>query len=448
MRRATSDLASPWAPFTPSRTSPWDLAAVAHLHRRAGFAAPRPILDRDLADGPDAAVQRLLRGEPTTRDGHTTASEFDSQSDDMARRVGASASDLSRLQSTWILRLINTPHPLRERLTLFWHDHFATSNAKVRSPDLMRRQNALLRQYALGDFRALLRDMARDPAMLVWLDATTNRRAHPNENYAREVMELFALGRGQYAEKDIQEAARAFTGAFIQSDRYEELPAQHDDGPKTILGRTGHFHADDVAHILLDQPACAEYVCSKLYSHFLTDVEPPPPQVIGPLAEAFRHSDYDIAVPVRLILASQRFFDPAFRAQRVKSPIELIVGTIRALEVHQPTIPPDQLVTAADAMGQSLFLPPSVNGWDTGLAWLNTTTSLARTNFLLGLIADSKRFRPAALIQKAGANNQAPRFFADLLLPRPLDPGLTSQIPSDPAGAAAAILTMPEYQLA
>jgi uncharacterized protein (DUF1800 family) len=409
--------------------------------------APRAILDRDLADGPEAAINRLMTGESTTRDGRPAAT-FETQSDQMAARVGASGSDIARLQSTWLLRLIDTPHPLRERLTLFWHDHFATSNAKVRNPDLMRRQNALLRQHALGNFQALLHDMARDPAMLVWLDATTNRRAHPNENYAREVMELFALGRGHYGEKDIQEAARAFTGAFIQGDRYRELPAQHDDGPKTILGRTGDFHADDVARILLDQPACAEFVCTKLYQHFLTDVEHPSSEVVAPLADAFRHSDYDVSVPVRLILSSQRFFNHQHRARRVKSPVELVIGTIRALEVHSPTIPPDELVTATASMGQSLFEPPSVNGWDTGPAWLNTTTALARTNFLLGLIADSKRFRPADLFQKAANGNRPAPFFADLLLPAPIDPGLASQIPSDPAGAAAAILTMPEYQLA
>src|SRR5439155_25915046 len=146
------------------------------------------------------------------------------------------------------------------RLTLFWHNHFATSDAKVNNTGLMAGQNATLRRHALGDFKALLAAMARDPAMLLWLDSATNRKAHPNENYSREVMELFTLGRGHYTEKDVQEAARAFTGSFVQNDRFHEVAGQHDDGPKTVLGRTGRFRGDDVARILLEQPACAEFL--------------------------------------------------------------------------------------------------------------------------------------------------------------------------------------------
>jgi hypothetical protein len=264
-----------WAPFAPSPEDPWDRARVGHLHRRAGFAAPWATLERDLRDGPEASVDRLLDGEPASVQG-SSASEFAALMDAMASRLG-SGDNLTRAQGVWLYRMIFTPHPLLERMTLFWHDHFATSNAKVASTALMQRQNALIRSHALGDFKALLEAMGRDPAMLMWLDATANRKAHPNENYAREVMELFTLGRGHYTEKDVQEAARAFTGGFVVRDRFQELPAQHDDGTKTLLGRSGAFRGDDVARVLLDQPACAEFLCGKLFQLFVSEVDDPPP---------------------------------------------------------------------------------------------------------------------------------------------------------------------------
>ena len=171
--------------------------------------------------------------------------------------------------------MIFTPHPLRERMTLFWHNHFATSDAKVQNPGLMHRQNALLRSQALGDFQALVSAIGKDPAMLIWLDSTINKKAKPNENYAREVMELFTLGRGHYTEKDIQEAARAFTGWFVVRDQFEEVPRQHDDGVKTVLGQSGHWDGDDIPGILLDQPACAEFICRKLFRHFVSETATP-----------------------------------------------------------------------------------------------------------------------------------------------------------------------------
>jgi uncharacterized protein (DUF1800 family) len=236
-----------WAPLEPARDDPWDLPRVAHLHRRAGFAAPWAVLQRDLRDGPQRSVDRLLDGEAVTSAGRSAA-ESDALFDGMAAQLAASAS-LTRLQGIWLYRMIFSAHPLRERMTLFWHNHFATSNTKVNNTALMQRQNDLLRNHALGRFPALLAAIARDPAMLIWLDSTANRKAHPNENFAREVMELFTLGRGHYTERDIQEAARAFTGWFVQGGRFREIAAQHDNGEKAILGRSGRFEADDVPAI-------------------------------------------------------------------------------------------------------------------------------------------------------------------------------------------------------
>jgi uncharacterized protein (DUF1800 family) len=439
-----------WSPYEPDAAQPWDRQAVAHLHRRAGFAAPWAVLERDLGEGPGPSLRRLLEGEPASGDGQPAAA-FEARHDAMARSIGGSG-NLPRLQAVWLHRMILTPHPLRERMTLFWHDHFATSNNKVGNPALMRRQNALLRQHALGDFGALLTSMAKDPAMLIWLDSATNRKTHPNENYAREVMELFTLGRGHYSEKDIQEAARAFTGFFVQGDRFRVVASQHDAGEKTILGKSGPFEGDDVARILLDQPACAEYVCGKLFRHFVSEVDEPSPALIAPLASAFRDQGYAIAVPVGMILRSRLFFDPAVRRRRVKSPVELTVGTVRALEILKPTVSSDALAEVNGRMGQGLYVPPSVAGWDGGPAWINTTTTLARTNFMLDLLGDDdrlgKRFDAAELAERHGASSDVAGFYADLLVQDAFDRTVRDRLKGTPKEIATLVLTSPEYQLA
>jgi len=445
-----------WAPFEPGPDRPWDLAGVAHLHRRAGFSAPWPVLARDLADGPSKAVDRLIEGEATSGDGQPAA-EFAAQMDEMGERLGSSASP-GRLRGIWLYRMIHTPRPLLERMTLFWHDHFATSIVKVVNPAPMQRQNALLRAHALGDFKALLAAIGKDPAMLVWLDATASRRGKPNENYAREVMELFTLGRGRYTEADIREAARAFTGRFVSGDRFSELPGQHDDGTKTILGRTGKFSGDDVPAILLDQPACAEFLARKLFRQFISEVDPPSAALIAPLAEAFRASGYAVTAAVRRVLGSNLFHDPATRRRRVKGPVEFAVGTLRALEVMRPTVAAEALGEACVRMGQSLYAPPSVAGWDGGPAWINSTALIARTNFALALLskADKEfggRCHPDRLAARAGNRKpaDAANFVADLLVQDALDaPGRDRLLgkAGSAAEAATILLGSPEYQLA
>jgi hypothetical protein len=453
-----------WEPYEPGAGDPWDLARVAHLHRRAGFAAPWAILQRDLRDGPERSVERLLDGEPTTSDGRSAA-ESDALFDSMAAELAPSAA-LTRLQGIWLYRMIFTAWPLRERMTLFWHNHFATSNTKVNNPALMQRQNDLLRANALGRFPALLTAIGRDPAMLIWLDSTANRKAHPNENYAREVMELFTLGRGHYTERDIQEAARAFTGWFVQGGRFREIAAQHDGGAKTILGRTGPFDGDDVPTILVEQPACTEFVCTKLVRAFVTEIDPVTPELVGPLAEEFRASGHDVRVPLGTILRSALFYDPAIRRRRVKSPVEQAIGTLRSLEIVRPTVQANALAEACVRMGQSLYAPPSVAGWEGGPAWASSTTMLNRTNLILALLSDDdaglgRRFDPAALARRHGAGTpeQGARFLIDLLVQDGLDADVRSRVVAaavaksgDNLKAAlreAAILvgTAPEYQL-
>ncbi|MGP0068552.1 MAG: DUF1800 domain-containing protein [Isosphaeraceae bacterium] len=458
------DPSGAWAPFELDRSHPWDLASVSHLHRRAGFAAGWSILQRDLRDGPSASIDRLLAGEPDALDG-SPAAEFEAFLDAMAAKLAPSA-DLTGLQAIWLYRMIFTPHPLQERMTLFWHGHFATSIAKVQSPALMQRQNNLLRGQALGDFRGLLRSIGRDPAMLIWLDSTINRKARPNENYAREVMELFSLGRGHYSEKDIQEAARAFTGWFVIRDEFQEVPRQHDDGIKLVLGRSGNWSGDDIPAILLEQSACAEWICRKLFRYFISESHSPSESLLAPLARAFRESNYQIKVPVSQILRSRLFFDPIVRRRRVKSPVEFTVGTIRALEILKPTVEAARAAEACATMGQSLYAPPSVAGWEAGPAWVNSTTMLARANLALRLLSDDdaglgRRCNPREVAARYGFDRpeQTGPFLLDLLVPGLHDPKVRDPIvkaaasresgsDSGPRDATQRILTLPEYQLA
>jgi uncharacterized protein (DUF1800 family) len=445
-----NDPSQAWAAYEPTDSEPWDRARVAHLHRRAGFAAPWWVLERDVKAGPGPSIDRLLNGEPQCPDG-TSASEFDALLDEMATNASASA-NLTRLQAVWLYRMIHTPHPLRERMTLFWHNHFATSNAKVNNLRLMQQQNDLLRRLALGDFKALLMEMDNDPAMLIWLDAAVNRKSKPNENYAREVMELFTLGRGRYTEKDVQEAARAYTGGFIQNDRFTVVPAQHDDGEKSVLGQTGKFGPDEIGRVLLDQPACAEFLARKLFRHFISEIDTPSKESIAPLAETFRNSSYDSRAALNLILRSRLFHNPSTRRRRVKSPVELTVGTIRSLEVLKPTVSGDALADACTRMGQSLYAPPSVAGWDAGPAWINTTTTLARSNFALGLLSDSddafgKRLDPKALVEK-NRGQDGVSFFVDLLVQDAFDESVKKKVKGTPKEVATLVLTAPEFQLA
>jgi uncharacterized protein (DUF1800 family) len=278
-------------------------------------------------------------------------------------------------------------------------------------------------------------------------------------------MELFTLGRGHYTEKDIREAARAFTGWFVVRDEFVQVARQHDDGAKTVLNRTGHWNGDDIPTILLEQPACAEFICRKLYREFVSETKAPSEALIAPLAQVFRESGYRIEKPVAVILRSNLFFDTSVRRTRVKSPVEFAVGTIRALEVVNPTVQTSALADACGRMGESLYAPPSVGGWDGGPGWVNSTAMLARANLALGLLSDEngalgQRLDPWALARERGFSRRssAAGFYIDLLAQDALEPKARQQIEkassqavSDQAAVREVvrlILTSPEYQLA
>jgi uncharacterized protein (DUF1800 family) len=385
-----------WEPYKPSAESPWDIRKVGHLYRRAGFGATWAELEAGVKAGPEKTIDQLLHGGPGQ-------DNFDHLTEPLAKSAAQSNNDL-QARAWWLYRMLYSPHPLREKLTLFWHNHFATSNSKVQNVGFMLGQYELMHRYALGSFRELLLEMSKDPAMMVWLDTLLSKKGKPNENYAREVMELFSLGIGHYTETDIREAARAFTGWDINDDGAVFDPNQHDDTDKTVLGQKGKWQADDVIRICLEQKSCPSFVAGKLFRFLISESIPATDKLLAPLAEQFRKSDYDFGKLVETLLRSNLFFSPAVYRMRIKSPVEFVLGIVRPLEGRIGTI---ALAAALQTLGQDLFHPPSVKGWDGGAAWLNGQTLLFRQNLALALTSTEdgrfgRRADPVAVAEKYG----------------------------------------------
>ena len=293
------------------------------------------------------------------------------------------------LREWWFREFLNTPSPLAEKMTLFWHSHFATSQQKVRFTPLMYRQNVLLRRNALGNFGALLREMARDPAMLIYLDGANSRKEQPNENFAREVMELFTLGEGNYSERDIKEVARAFTGWSIdrESGEFTFRRGIHDYGNKTLFGKTGNFDGDQIIDVLLSRPEAAQFITRKLWKEFISST--PDENEVVKMASGFRESGYNIAKLMRAVLTSDAFYAPGNRAALIKSPVEFVVGTMKIFDIETTNLRP--FVIASALLGQNVFAPPNVKGWPGGEAWINSTTLLGRKQLIDRLFKNEDR---------------------------------------------------------
>ncbi len=365
-----------WQPWEPSPKDRFDLKWAGHLYRRAAFGASPAEMTEAVSKGLPATLDLLLKGKPG-------ADALENVFTTVGRRTADRANDFE-LRAWWVYTMLNGGRPAREKMTLFWHNHFATSIAKVRLTTLMFNQNLLIRKHALGKFGPFLHDMSKDAAMIVWLDNNSNLKSHPNENYAREVMELFTLGVGHYTEKDVREAARAFTGWHTNGADFDFNARFHDGGQKTVLGHTGAFNGDDVLDILLGRPECAEFLVRKLYRYLVSELHDPPAELLAPLAEGFRRTDYDIDALIRRILSSRHFFSAHAFRQRIKNPVEYVLGAVRTVYAGDP--PPQPLVRRLELMGQQLFAPPNVKGWRGGQAWLNTSTVLARVNFAQALV--------------------------------------------------------------
>jgi uncharacterized protein (DUF1800 family) len=410
--------------LTPITAADWDYDKAAHLVERAGFGATPTEIERLAAMTPEAAVAELV--DYTTIDNGATPA-FDpspiwdpgmdpfpkSRADAVriARETGSSMGvamlpegESRRLQpvvnkffyglrsnaietqrlATWFgERMLTTRRPLEEKLTLFWHGHFATGNGKVRDTRMMFRQNEMLRANAAGSFRDLLVGILTDPAMLVYLDNGENRKGHPNENFGRELLELFTMGVGNYSEQDIREASRAFTGWTNDVLEFRFDAETHDDGEKTFLGRTGAFNGEDIIDIILDTPVTAEYIGAKLYRFLVREEMDDVTRTA--LGATFRDGGYELRPLVRRIFLSRDFYSQASYASQIKSPVQLVVSTYRKLGLTTlPTIPDFNRLTAG--LGQTLFNPPNVAGWAGGRTWITPALLLERGNLFRGVL--------------------------------------------------------------
>ena len=379
-----------------------DIALMAHLMRRAGFGAGREELERRVANGYEATVEELLNPE--------SQPPWD---EDLARRhhIGARyGNGLPETQGWWLQRMVSTQRPLEEKMTLFWHSILCTGNAKVDHPQTVQIQIEMLRRHCLGNYRELLGDLARDPAMIIYLDNRDNHKGAINENWGRELLELFSMGVGNYTEDDVKEASRAFTGwthkpfpplypyqRYFLEFEYDEN--DHDDGEKTFLGQRGRFNGDDIMDIVVRQPATARFIARHLYNFFVAD-EPPVPAwphtaprdgaAVNILADAYLQSGYDMRAVMRTLFNSDFFKDESVRYAKVKSPIEVVVGTLRLVEDYiEPKPGIDALVVQAGYMGQMILNPPSVEGWHAGKEWINSGSLSSRVNFVAERVGDT-----------------------------------------------------------
>ncbi len=388
-----------------------DLALVAHLMRRAGFGASRAELDLLAAKGYEAVVDDLLHPE-----------RFPPVDEDILLRYWDGES-INIAAGSWIYRMINTKRPLEEKIALFWHHVFATANSKCEHVPAMVQQIDTFRRVGLSDMRTILLELSKDPAMIFWLDNNENRKGEPNENYGRELMELFSMGIGNYTEEDIKMAARAFTGwTFTQPIPlypHGHYPAQfvyraddHDDSVKTFLGHTGRFNGEDIIDIIVQQPACARFISRHLYNFFVADepqvpswsiVPPQDPQAIETLMNAFIESDGDIRTVLGVLFNSDFF--KAARFKKVKSPVELVVGTIKLVGTNDfPDRDLLDLENATTLMGQTLFNPPTVEGWHTGKEWIDGGTLTERINFAVNQLSDLSKPGVRQILDRIGSN--------------------------------------------
>ena len=447
---------------------------IALLHRRAGFGLRPDELDRLAAGTYESAVDGLVAGLASAPDpgaSHIAAPDVSLPPRPAKGDIAAIKAynrqlqvEMTALQSWWIDKMIATSTPLREKLTLFWHGHFATAFSKVRDPKLMYLQNQLFRQVGGGSFETLTQAVAKDGAMMFWLDTVVNKKAHPNENFGREMMELFTLGLGNYTQDDVVAAARGFTGWSYNRKTYEYVfqRAQHDFGSKTYLGQTGDWNGTDIVHIAVTRPASARFVLAKLWSHFAYPVTPADP-VVGDLLAAYG-TGMDITAALKAIFMHPNFTSATTRTGLVKQPVEYLVSAARALGldskmsrtapgVSAPPATPAQkqarrptLTVLAKLLGQTVFDPPNVGGWGQNTYWLDTVTARLRFEAAL-LLAESGDLtavssvppsqRVAAAATMLGLDGWGPTTASAL-----------AQLNTDPVALVALALTSPEYVLA
>jgi uncharacterized protein (DUF1800 family) len=439
-----------WSGYVPDDAAPWDVRRVAHLHRRAGFAGTWAEIQRDLKDGPETSVGRLLAGTSAMH----APGEFASTANLLADAAVA-ANEPGRLKAWWFYRMLFGPDPLAEKLTLMWHNHFATSVSKVQDLGAMRRQNDTLRKNCKAPFTELLNASVREPALLAYLDAPANRKGHPNENLGRELMELFTLGVGNYTEVDVKEAARCLTGWTVEDGKFTEVSARHDEGDKTVLGKKGKWSGADLVKVLLDCPATANRIVWRLCDTFFGE-KAVSADAVKSLADGLIANKLDVGWAVGTILRSKAFFAEANIGTRVKGPVDFIVGAARSLEMFDPAPSTLALADWSGRMAQDLFEPPNVGGWPGGRAWIGARAMIARSNFVSALVDGSnagraKPYDPDELAKKYDQPTDANAliaFHCRLLLGGEPTTALTTRLTKGMGRKMVSILlAAPEYQL-
>ncbi len=369
----------------------------AHLLRRFGLGASESELNFYMKDGLKGAINKLVDYESIDEGFNLDIASLEN---------GKNKVQMPGVVGWWIMRILQTQHPLQEKMTLFWHDHFATSADKVKAPMSMYLQNEIMRRNAVGNFGTMLHEVSKDPAMIVWLDNEYNVKGKANENFAREVMELFTLGIGHYTEKDIQESARAYTGWGLQRPRGvskdETDPRKtapefvfrerlHDDGDKTFFGKRGEFTGDDILNMLCQMPRTAEYIAHKMWEFFA--YRDPEPEIIARVSQDFHQSNLDIKTLLRSIMTAPEFYSDKARRAVYKTPVDFTITTARQLGLgslmnqipNQAGVrklgPVAQINTSMKGMGMQLLYPPDVAGWDQGPAWITTATMVERISW-------------------------------------------------------------------
>ena len=408
-----------------------DIGLIAHLMRRAGFGANREQIGMHANAGYQSTVEALLY-----------PGEEDRMDDHLIRRFHPELSGMMGPNApgqNWLYRMATTSAPLREKMALFWHGIFATGYAKVIHGKALSDQTRMFRTFGMGSFNDLLIQLSKDPAMIIWLDNQDNHNGAINENFGRELLELFTMGVGNYTERDIKECARAFTGWTIANREYMELrsqrdsdwpygriawhfkyhPEDHDDGEKEFLGQRGRFNGEDIIHIICQQEATARFISRHLYSFFVSDEPPVPewrytpptnPEAIDELTRVYFDSNYDISAMLRALFNSSYFQSQDSWYSKVKSPVELVAGVLRLTgEFNRPRREIIDRYFQASYMGQFLNNPPSVEGWHQGTDWLDTGTLVERVNFASQQIGDSTKPGIQAMIERIAStpNNVA-----------------------------------------
>ena len=383
-------------------SSQWNTATAAHLMNRAGFGGSPQDIENLRLMGLNHAVSWFVDYEkipdPTPppecaapdpkllaqRDAIQRASDPDTRRELQRQQTIVDNSDIADLRYWWIRRMALGPRPFQEKMTLFWHGHFATSYEKVRMPFFLWQQNEVFRQNATAKFNDLLIAVSEDPAMLRYLDGDNSNKNKPNENFAREVMELFTLGEGHYTEQDIQQSAKAYTGWGLDVDRlhYQYHRNNHNQEDKTFFGQTGNFSGEDILNMICANPQCAKFITAKIWRFFVQD-QPPEP-IIQALATDFQKHGMDLRYLMRRIFTSKEFYAQDVIRSQIKSPLQWLVASVHQLQAPIPTQP--MTLVMLSLLGQELFQPPNVKGWDGGIAWITTNSFLDRCNFAATLV--------------------------------------------------------------